>query len=570
MFKTLSLLTLIVCVLSISIFSNVSFAYELSESEEYEKDQLQIRYKDVDDKEQHLSDVRTVLGHLNSGWDDRVASQASNTQVALISGGAAVVSGIVAAVSGGSLLPAAYAAWVSTFKLNSAEKDRVASADYLTAISETLPQLDTALAAIETSYTLYAAQHDTYLGVMATHLGRVKSTLTTSSSSGQTSFSHTGNTSGDPHSVDNLWGRDHWDMDDLPKSYACKSPSPCPYSYRTPYQALTAHQWTCGDDNAIVSHRVPGCGEKYYKCPNYDIPYYHNTFKCTRYDLVFKAGESGRVREYCGTKFRYCTNFTFDSCGYLIGITEAGRCSAFFGPVRPGSHDHSGSDNTDTSAGNHRQSEVTETTITYACGVHTGVAGSASGHVAAGCGNPSHFICDNSDHSASSCGHLDHFKCDSRNHVEEQCTITKSNGDRCTYTFWRCSHPTVPANGPSHNHVYPAPVLSPAPVFSPSVSLGVSSYDVGGALSAVVSSTTGAIYGVQMYVRSPGDRSRYGTKKDWYSGSTSKTTTSLSVSYTFPEGAASGRYKISLRVYPWDGNTWGTPSDLFEYVTVSD
>ena len=267
MFKTVSRLTLIVCVLSISIFSNVSFAYKLSESEDYEKDQLRIKYDNVDDKEQELINVRTVLGHLNSGWDAKIKSATSNTQVALISGGAAVVSGIVAAVSGGSLLPAAYAAWVSTFKLNSAEKDRVASADYLTAISETLPQLDTALAAIETSYTLYAAQHDTYLGVMATHLGRVKSTLTTSSSSGQTSFSHTGNTSGDPHSVDNLWGRDHWDMADLPKSYACKSPSPCPYSYRTPYQALTAHQWTCGDDNAIVSHRVPwGCGEKYYKC----------------------------------------------------------------------------------------------------------------------------------------------------------------------------------------------------------------------------------------------------------------------------------------------------------------
>ena len=164
MFKTLSRLTLIVCVLSISIFSNVSFAYELSESEDYEKDQLRIKYDNVDDKEQELIDVRTVLGHLNSGWDAQIESATSNTQVALISGGAAVVSGIVAAVSGGSLLPAAYAAWVSKFKLNSAEKDRVASADYLTAISETLPQLDTALAAIETSYTLYAAQHDTYLG----------------------------------------------------------------------------------------------------------------------------------------------------------------------------------------------------------------------------------------------------------------------------------------------------------------------------------------------------------------------------------------------------------------------
>ena len=48
MFKTLSLLTLIVCVLSISIFSNVSFAYDVST---YEKDQLRIKYDNVDDKE---------------------------------------------------------------------------------------------------------------------------------------------------------------------------------------------------------------------------------------------------------------------------------------------------------------------------------------------------------------------------------------------------------------------------------------------------------------------------------------------------------------------------------------
>ena len=48
MFKTLSLLTLIVCVLSISIFSNVSFTYDVST---YEKDQLRIKYDNVDDKE---------------------------------------------------------------------------------------------------------------------------------------------------------------------------------------------------------------------------------------------------------------------------------------------------------------------------------------------------------------------------------------------------------------------------------------------------------------------------------------------------------------------------------------
>ena len=44
MFKTLSFLTLIVCVLSISIFSNVSFAYDVSSYEYY---QLNIKYHNV-------------------------------------------------------------------------------------------------------------------------------------------------------------------------------------------------------------------------------------------------------------------------------------------------------------------------------------------------------------------------------------------------------------------------------------------------------------------------------------------------------------------------------------------
>ncbi len=455
MFKTLSRLTLIVCVLSIFIFNNVSFAGDVST---YEKDQLQSKYENVWQKEAELSNVKIVLSNLNSGWDVRIASADSNMQVALISGGSAVVSGIVATASGGSLLPASFATWVSMFKASEAQKDMVASKNYLSAISESLSQLDTALAARETAYTLYAAQHDTYLGVMAPHLGRVKSTLATASSAGQTSFSHTGYTSGNPHSVAKLWGRDHWPTKDLDKKYACKSRNPCMYSYRTPYEALTAHQWTCGSDYSIVSLLIPGCGKKYYKCPNFEIPDYHNTFRCTRYDMVLKQGESDRVREYCGTTFRFCTNLTYDSYGNVTGVTDAGRCDALFGPGSPrsGEHSNKSSDETDTSPGNHRQSEVTETTITYACDVHSGVADSASGHVATGCGNPNHFTCDSSDHSASSCGHIDHFNCDSLMHVEEQCTVTNSNSDRCTYKFWRCVHPNVQSYGPSHTHVYPS------------------------------------------------------------------------------------------------------------------
>ncbi len=439
MFKTLSLLTLIVCTLSFSIFNNVCFAgTENADYVIHKEGQLTIRYQDLNDKERALIAVRTLLGDLNSDWDDEIADMASNEEVALITGVGAVISLLVAASSGGSLAPGLFAAWVSEYKSKKARTHRVASADYLTAMSETLSQLDTALAAIETSYTLYAQQHDTYLGVMATHLGRIKATLAMASSSGQTSFTHI-NYSGTPHTVFKLWGKDNWDMDDLPKDYPCKSRNPCMYSFRTPYEAFTAHQWTCGEDFSIVAHNIPGCGRKYYKCPGYDIPDYHNTFKCT--NIV-----SLRSHDLCGTRFRRCTNPN----GCTLRLSHNNRIVT----------------DTDTSPGNFRQMEVTETAIQYSCGIegHSGVASNASEHAAAGCNTPGHFICDGIDHSPSSCGHIDHFNCDGKNHVEEQCTSTNANGVRCTYKFWRCVHPDVPSYGPSHTHTYPeAPTVPDRP-----------------------------------------------------------------------------------------------------------
>lgn len=81
-----------------------------------------------------------------------------------------------------------------------------------------------------------------------------------------------------------------------------------------------------------------------------------------------------------------------------------------------------------------------------------------------------------------------------------------------------------------------------------------------------------AIYGADLYVRFPGDTSNYGTKIGWTSGNSDRTTYSLPVNYTFPSSPASGMYKFTLRVYPFNnsgsGNAWGTPSDVFKSITV--
>ncbi len=77
--------------------------------------------------------------------------------------------------------------------------------------------------------------------------------------------------------------------------------------------------------------------------------------------------------------------------------------------------------------------------------------------------SPTYHVCgvhqswQSGDHAAAGCGQSGHFVCDSLSHVQEQCTQTNTNGDRCTYMFWRCVHPTVPSYGPSHTHQYPAP-----------------------------------------------------------------------------------------------------------------
>jgi hypothetical protein len=108
----------------------------------------------------------------------------------------------------------------------------------------------------------------------------------------------------------------------------------------------------------------------------------------------------------------------------------------------------------------------------------------------------------------------------------------------------------------------PTPALS----FAPSLSVvGSSSYSAGDSLSPVVTCEL-PIYGAHLFVRTPGDTSTYGTTIGWFSGST--TATSLTLPYTFPTDAASGSYKITARVYPWNGDAWGDPDYLSDYVSV--
>lgn len=179
-----------------------------------------------------------------------------------------------------------------------------------------------------------------------------------------------------------------------------------------------------------------GCGLSYYVC-NLDDREAHHEQTCST---------SG-----CSVKYRNCLPHTKDHKNH--GTTTASTPST---PTTP---------------------TPAPTTVTYTCGIHSGVAGSESSdhsttisgysgsfyecqpHQTFGCSHTD-LTSNFSSHVPADCNISGHYGCDSSSHVQEQCTVTNSNSDRCTYMFWRCVHPNVPSYGPSHIHSYPAaPVI---------------------------------------------------------------------------------------------------------------
>ena len=115
---------------------------------------------------------------------------------------------------------------------------------------------------------------------------------------------------------------------------------------------------------------------------------------------------------------------------------------------------------------------------------------------------------------------------------------------------------TVTVSLPSTETTTPTTTTTPTPTFSP-VASGLSpSYRAGDTLTLTVD--TGApCYGVHLYIKG---------KYHWFPGG--KSTSSVSVSYTLPSDAATGVWSITLSVYPWNGQTYGSPSYLYKTVRV--
>ncbi len=117
----------------------------------------------------------------------------------------------------------------------------------------------------------------------------------------------------------------------------------------------------------------------------------------------------------------------------------------------------------------------------------------------------------------------------------------------CKHVYYTCRHSHCPK---SHLHGEPPEVGAG---FSPSD--GSYTASAGDSHTGIV--TGSSIYGAYLYVN--------GTQNGWFGGTQS--TTSLSLTYTFPSDA-SGSYTMMARVYPWSGSTYGNYTDYSYTVTV--
>lgn len=103
------------------------------------------------------------------------------------------------------------------------------------------------------------------------------------------------------------------------------------------------------------------------------------------------------------------------------------------------------------------------------------------------------------------------------------------------------------------------PTPTPQTPTTPTATTDSTSYKAGSTVTVTVSSSE-AIYGAYLYVS--------GNLIGWFGGST--TTSSLSLTYKFPDSATVGSYTISVSVYDWNENqnSWGDSTSIDNTVSI--
>lgn len=527
------LLILIVCVLSIFSVQQMSYAHgdhsAIKKAERNASNEARYMGIVVGSYNQLYGTMNTLINEWKANKKAiKKGNQAalSGTAVAVVSGAAAVTAAVA---SGGSLAPAvapvafsAYLALQEAMSANSVDPQKL-----IEAMDTVLSAMDAALTDVNTAYSMggtlvlpkidpntfkvrtnsngtvvtmeatvdgYSNDYRTYLTSGATHLGVDYMTLFDEV---QKNAGEVGSHTFSVVSTYRHWpvkpevpGHYTWKTYGLPSDYECDGP--CTDKFRSPHEALTAHQVTCGDGTVqdvddefsqiidkydkygppldpndmiysiqdILDKRsvAQGCGRSYYKCPSrldHKAVQKHKERTCTK-GYTDKTGKSGDCRDSKGnrTKFRKCMGHSrdHDESDWWNGAGQ-----------------HSDKGDSDETA----QNPSTSPPSMHACGSHATTVSGDHSQITPPCGDSSHanivlYACQTGithatqitgyngtfyecqPHQTFACGHTD-LTSNSYTHRSETCP-TNSNGQACSSgSYYACQ---------SHTHVYPTPAVT--------------------------------------------------------------------------------------------------------------
>ena len=475
MFKRSLVFTLIIiCLLSIFSINNISYAGPGLGDWTNAREKVHTAESVMKTERDQYHQIQGDLKELNGQWDDDISVVNGQRLVTVL----ATTGAIISVASGGSLYPAAYVIAVTTAKLTHTETSSNAS-EYMTSMRKLLSLMDTARANVDAAYNGgdltvephggypgirntkrdtpgYVPEYDAYLTFAVEHLNgheyyvgnyNNKVTLTfgvleSSVKMGGTSgYYHRGIHDGDEDSqTDHVFARfmtfaDFVVNPDLPSKYTCKSP--CPVTFRTPYEALTSHTTDCGTGKNIDVEAIERYGEPYNGA--YLTGTHDHIVTLLLYDRDVATG-CGRSYYTCSTideaahRSRTCKTWVVSSqdvCGQTY------RNCMGHGAPHQSSTNTSHSDDAGSGTSTTNQQVVapptptpTPTTVTYTCGIHSGSASSESSDHSTTVSGYSGSFYECQSHQTFGCGHTD-LSDNASTHSQTYCYDTNANGDTC-------------------------------------------------------------------------------------------------------------------------------------------
>ena len=273
MYRKSGLVTLIVFVLSFFFYPFVAAA-DIPGEAQNEWVKVDNSFKAMNRVEENYDTIKRAMETLNGQWKSNQENVAKGVNVTVSLTGGAIINAAVAVASGGSLAPAAFAAFLASKTAGETAATSFSSQQYLDAMSLVSGALSTALTDVQTTYSKYSSRYSNYIEEYAKHnLIRFGPNNTPSSVYTSVMLDSTVNTldlddgyyhasasspSDFDHGISQKGYYKHWEKQPLgygdiewntvalEAKYECKGD--CTVKFDSPYSAWGSHRDKCGPD----------------------------------------------------------------------------------------------------------------------------------------------------------------------------------------------------------------------------------------------------------------------------------------------------------------------------------